>query len=151
MSKKKKIELERLNAEELKEKGSKTVSEFKAFIAKGNVIDLAVGVVMGNAFGKIISSIVNDIMMPAVGVLIGGVDFTNLSFNIKDAKIMYGNFIQNVIDFLIIAVCIFVFVKLISGLTKKHEEVAKEEPPKKDEKTQLLEEIRDLLKENQKV
>lgn len=151
MSKKKKIELEHLNAEELKDKGSKTVSEFKAFIAKGNVIDLAVGVVMGNAFGKIISSIVNDIMMPAVGVLIGGVDFTNLSFNIKDAKIMYGNFIQNVIDFLIIAVCIFIFVKLISGLTKKHEEAVVKEPPKKDEKIELLEEIRDLLKENQKV
>ncbi len=151
MPKKKKIELEHLNAEELKEKGSKTVSEFKAFIAKGNVIDLAVGVVMGNAFGKIISSIVNDIMMPAVGVLIGGVDFTNLSFNINDAKIMYGNFIQNVIDFLIIAVCIFAFVKIISGLTKKHEEAVKEELPKKDEKTELLEEIRDLLKENQKV
>lgn len=151
MAKKKKIELEHLNTEELKEKGSKTVSEFKAFIAKGNVIDLAVGVVMGNAFGKIISSIVNDIMMPAVGVLIGGVDFTNLSFNINDAKIMYGNFIQNVIDFLIIAVCIFVFVKLISGLTKKHEEAVAEEPPKKDEKLELLEEIRDLLKENQKV
>ena len=133
------------------EKGSKTMSEFKTFIARGNVVDLAVGVIIGGAFGKIVTSIVNDILMPLIGVLSGGIDFTNLSFKVGDATIAYGNFIQNVIDFLIVAACIFFIVKIIERITKKEEkieEVKLEET--KDEKTAILEEIRDLLKENNK-
>ena len=91
----------------------KMLKEFKTFIMRGNVLDLAVGVVMGGAFSKIVSSLVNDIMMPFLGVIIGGLDFSNLSSNFRNAKIMYGSFIQNIIDFLIISVCIFMFVKLV--------------------------------------
>ena len=93
------------------------IKEFKAFISKGNVVDLAVGVIIGGAFGKIVSSLVNDILMPIIGVLIGGVDFSNLSIKIGEAKITYGMFIQNVIDFLIIAFCVFLFVKVINKLS----------------------------------
>ena len=98
-----KKKMEHLNAEEIKEKSTKTISEFKSFIAKGNVIDLAVGVIIGSAFGKIVSSIVDDIIMPVIGVIIGGIDFTNLSIKVGEATITYGTFIQNIIDFLIIA------------------------------------------------
>ena len=133
--------------EEIREKGSKTISEFKAFIAKGNVIDLAVGVVIGSAFGKIITSIVNDIIMPVIGIIIGGIDFTNLTLKVGEATITYGTFIQNVIDFLIIAFCIFIMVKIISKITKKEEKEEKTEEVKKGEQVILLEEIRDLLKE----
>ena len=91
--------------EEIIKKGEKTLSEFKKFIAKGNVMDLAVGVIIGSAFGKIVSSIVDDILMPLIGVIIGGIDFSNLSIKIGEATVTYGNFIQNVIDFLIIAAC----------------------------------------------
>ena len=122
--------------------------EFKEFALKGNIMDLAVGVIIGSAFGKIVSSIVDDIIMPVSGVIIGGIDFTNLSIKVGEATITYGTFIQNIIDFLIIAICIFIFVKIIDRITKKKEEVAAEEPPKKDEQIILLEEIRDLLKEN---
>ena len=129
------------------EKGTKTISEFKSFIARGNVVDLAVGVIIGGAFGKIVTSIVNDILMPLIGILMGGIDFTSLSLKVGDATIAYGNFIQNVIDFLIVAVCIFFIVKIIERITRKEEkieEVKVEET--KDEKIVLLEEIRDLLK-----
>ena len=129
--------------EEIIKKGEKTISEFKKFIAKGNVIDLAVGVIIGSAFGKIVSSIVDDILMPLIGVIIGGINFSNLSIKIGEATITYGNFIQNVIDFLIIAVCIFFIVKIMKKFTKK-EEPAPE--PVKDPNTVLLEEIRDILK-----
>ena len=88
--------------------------EFKKFISKGNVVDLAVGVIIGGAFGKIVSSLVNDILMPIIGILIGGVDFSNLSLKIGDVRITYGMFIQNVIDFLIIAFCVFIFVKIVN-------------------------------------
>ena len=91
--------------------------EFKKFISKGNVVDLAVGVIIGGAFGKIVSSLVNDILMPIIGAIIGGIDFSDLSIKIGNAKIMYGMFIQNVIDFLIIAFCVFLFVKAINKLT----------------------------------
>ncbi len=124
------------------------VKEFKEFIARGNVVDLAVGVIVGSAFGKIVTSLVNDILMPIIGAILGGIDFTGLSLNIKDATILYGNFIQNIIDFLIVAFCIFIFVKAINTFTakaKKKEEV-KEEEPVKSEEVLLLEEIRDLLK-----
>lgn len=127
------------------------IKEFKEFISRGNVIDLAVGVIMGGAFGKIVTSLVNDIIMPLVGAIIGGINFTDLSIKIKDSNIMYGNFIQNIVDFLIIAVCIFIMVKLVNklnDLAKKKEEEKKEEIQeiKKTEEVLLLEEIRDLLK-----
>ena len=138
---------EKSKKDKILKKGGKTFDEFKEFIARGNVIDLAVGVIIGTAFGKIVSSIVDDILMPIIGVLIGGVDFTDLSIKFKDATITYGNFIQNVIDFLIIAICIFFIVKIFERFTKKQEEEAKEEEPKKEENTILLEEIRDLLKQ----
>ena len=124
------------------------LKEFKEFISRGNVIDLAVGVVVGGAFGKIVTSLVNDIIMPLVGIILGGIDFTGLTLNVKDATIAYGAFIQNIIDFLIIAACIFLFVKAINKLTKKKEEEKKEEVVVKAEDIVLLEEIRDLLKEN---
>ena len=142
----------KINSEDLKKKGGKTLQEFKDFIAKGNVLDMAVGVIMGSAFGKIVTSVVDDLLMPLIGMVIGGVNFTNLHVTIKDATITYGNFIQNVIDFLIIAICIFFMVKAISKVTKKNkEEETVEEEPKKEENIVLLEEIRDLLKEKQNV
>lgn len=128
----------------------KIISEFKEFIARGNVVDLAVGVIVGSAFGKIVTSLVNDILMPIIGVILGGIDFTNLTIKFKDATIYYGNFIQNIIDFLIVAFCIFIFVKVINTLTyKKKKEEIKEEIIK-SEQILLLEEIRDLLKKEEK-
>ena len=106
------------------------IKEFKKFISKGNVVDLAVGVIIGSAFSKIVSSLVDDILMPFIGIIIGGVDFSNLTLKIGAAKIKYGMFIQNIIDFLIIAFCVFIFVKAInklSEITKKKEEETKEE------------------------
>ena len=128
---------------ELLEKGSKSLNEFKEFISKGNVIDLAVGVIIGGAFGKIVTSVVNDILMPLIGIVIGGINFTGLTIRIKDATIYYGMFLQNVIDFLIVALCIFVFIKFINRFNKKEE--VKEEV-KVDPQIELLTEIRDLLK-----
>lgn len=128
-------------------KGNKTIKEFKQFISRGNVMDLAIGVIIGSAFGKIVTSVVNDILMQLIGIIIGGLDFTNLSIKIKDATINYGMFIQNVIDFLIVAICIFIFIKIVSKFTKKTEE---KEEVKKDEQIILLEEIRDLLKKQSK-
>ena len=129
--------------DEILNKGNKLLTEFKEFIARGNVIDLAVGVIIGTAFGKIVSSIVNDILMPIIGAIIGGIDFSGLSIKIGNAKITYGIFIQNVIDFLIVAICIFVKKDKAEEVVETVEEV------KKDEQILLLEEIRDLLK-NQK-
>ena len=123
----------------------KIFKEFKTFIERGNVIDLAVGVVIGSAFGKIVSSLVDDIIMPLIGIIIGGLDFSNLFIKVGDAKIMYGSFINNVIDFLIIAICIFIFVKLMNKFMKKKEE-EKPAPPVKSDEVKLLEEIRDLMK-----
>ena len=124
--------------------GSSLIKEFIAFISKGNVIDLAVGVVIGSAFGKIVTSLVDNIIMPLIGIILGGVNFSTLTIKVKDAVIAYGLFIQNIIDFLIIALCIFLCIKLISKFKRKKEEVVEE--PKKDEQILLLEEIRDLLK-----
>ena len=126
--------------------------EFKKFISKGNVVDLAVGVIIGGAFGKIVSSLVNDILMPIIGVLIGGVDFSNLSIKIGEAKITYGMFIQNVIDFLIIAFCVFLFVKVINKLSSIANKQAKNEEKEKIVETELsvLKEIREELKINNK-
>ena len=125
----------------------KQVDGFKAFIAKGNVIDLAVGVIIGSAFGKIVTSIVNDILMPLIGILLGGVNFTSLSLKIGDAVITYGNFLQNVLDFFIIALCVYFMVTAISAVTSKlKKEEEKKEEAKKSDEVLLLEEIRDLLK-----
>lgn len=136
-------------------KVEKELNEFKKFILRGNVLDLAVGVIIGGAFSTIVSSLVNDILMPIVGICLGGIDFKNLSLKLGDATIAYGNFIQNVIDFLIISACIFVIIKVINKLLnpvvkpKKEEEPKKEEPKKPDD-VLLLEEIRDLLKKQAK-
>ncbi|WP_396125085.1 large-conductance mechanosensitive channel protein MscL [Clostridium sp. CX1] len=129
--------------------------EFKKFAVKGNVIDLAVGVVIGGAFGKIVTSLVNDILMPIIGLLLGGINFTNLKFVIRPAKggaaeaaIKYGQFIQSVVDFLIISFSIFIFVKAIYRFKKKEEK--KEEKLQSSEEERLLAEIRDLLRDNLK-
>ena len=127
----------------------KQLDGFKEFISKGNVIDLAVGVIIGGAFGKIVSSVVNDILMPLIGIIIGGVNFTSLSFKIGDAVVTYGNFLQNVIDFLIIALCVYIMISAINKFTSKFKkEEEKKEEEKKKEEVALLEEIRDLLKKN---
>lgn len=126
-----------------KKNKNKTLKEFKEFISKGNIVDMAVGVIIGSAFGKIVSSLVNDIFMPIIGVIVGGLDFSGLKITVGSATITYGVFIQNVVDFLIIALCIFFMIKILSKF-KKHEEVKEE--PKEDENTVLLREIRDLLK-----
>lgn len=121
--------------------------DFKEFAFKGNVLDLAVAVVIGAAFGKIVSSLVENIITPLVGLLLNGVKFTSLSFKYKDTEILYGNFIQSVFDFLVIAFSIFMFVRLISKFKRKEDAVAiTEEAPPADSKEVLLEEIRDLLK-----
>ena len=123
------------------------LKEFKKFISRGNVLDMAVGVIIGGAFGKIIASLVDDIIMPLIGLALGGVDFTGLSIKVKDATITYGAFIQNVVDFLIIAFCIFLVVKAFNKLSKKEE---KKEAPAKSDEVKLLEEIRDLMKKEKK-
>lgn len=137
---------------EVNKRISKGASEFKKFIMKGDVVELAVGVIIGGAFGKIVTSLVNDILMPIIGVLIGGIDFSNLSIDFIDAKIMYGSFIQQVLDFLIISLCIFIFVKVIGKITNKKEiEEESEKENKKTDEVILLEEIRDLLKEKNNI
>lgn len=140
-----KIDTDKIKNSKITQGGASIFKEFAAFISKGNVIDLAVGVVIGGAFGKIVSSLVDDIIMPLVGIIIGGIDFSSLTLTIKDAKLSYGMFIQNIVDFLIVAACIFVFIKIINKFKRKQEEAPASEP-KKDEKVVLLEEIRDLLK-----
>lgn len=130
----------------------KLLKEFKDFALKGNVIDLAVAVVIGGAFGKIVASLVNDIIMPLIGWLLGGVSFTDLKYvitpasgDVAEAAIYYGAFIQTIVDFLIIAFSIFLFIKLFSVAKKKKEE-APPAPPAPAPEVVLLEEIRDLLK-----
>ena len=139
------------------------IKDFKAFAMKGNVIDMSVGVIIGGAFGKIVTSLVNDIIMPLVGNLIGGMDFKDLKWVFKSeivdgeekiiSALTYGNFIQNVVDFLIIALSIFVTIRVITKLTekkKKEEAAAPAAPapaPKPSNEEVLLTEIRDLLKE----
>ena len=122
----------------------KSLGEFRTFISRGNVVDMAVGVIIGGAFGKIVSSLVNDVLMPLIGTIMGGLDCSNLSIKIKDATIAYGSFIQSIVDFLIIAACIFMMVKFFEKF--KHKEQEKKEEPKKSDEVILLEEIRDLLK-----
>lgn len=128
------------------------IKEFKEFAVRGNVIDMAVGVVIGSAFGKIVSSLVSDVMMPVIGVITGGINFTDFKIVLKEAHgevaavtLNYGSFIQTTIDFIIIAFCIFVAIKAINKL--KREKLKTEEAPKEpSEDIQLLREIRDALK-----
>ena len=129
------------------------LKEFKEFAFKGNVIDLAVGVIIGGAFGKIVASLVNDVLMPIIGIMLGGINFTNLKFvitpaseNVAESAIYYGKFFQSIVDFLIIAISVFFFARLISLAKKKEEIVEKVAEPVKTNEVLLLEEIRDLLK-----
>jgi len=142
----------------------KILKEFKEFAMKGNVIDLAIGIIIGAAFGKIISSLVNDVIMPPIGLLVGGIDFKDIAIGMKDAvtdpatgqvlkeavTIKIGNFIQTIVDFLIVAFAIFMMVKGINNLSrKKAKEIAEQVPPPPPEPSKsetLLTEIRDLLK-----
>jgi large conductance mechanosensitive channel len=128
------------------------MSEFKSFAMRGNVIDMAVGIVIGGAFGKIVSSFVNDVLMPPIGILVGGMDFKDLAIVLKEASgdvaavtLNYGSFIQTVLDFIIIAFAIFMVVKAMNNLKKKEEE-APAAPPKPSAEVELLTEIRDALK-----
>jgi large conductance mechanosensitive channel len=124
------------------------IEEFKAFAVKGNVIDLAVAVVIGAAFGKIVSSLVENIVMPLIGILLGGVDFKSYSLKVGEAVITYGVFLQNVFDFLIIALAIFVAVKALRKLQKKEEKKEEAKPKEPSEEVKLLTEIRDSLRRN---
>lgn len=133
----------------------KLVEEFKTFALKGNVVDMAVGIIIGGAFGKIVSSLVNDVIMPPIGLLVGGVNFTELSVIMKEAvgdtpavTLNYGNFIQVVFDFLIVAFAIFMMIKGMNSLKKREEAApaAPPAPPAPTKEEQLLTEIRDLLK-----
>ena len=128
------------------------MSEFKSFAMRGNVIDMAVGIVIGGAFGKIVSSFVNDVLMPPIGMMMGGVDFSDLAVVLKEASgdvaavtLNYGSFIQTVVDFLIIAFAIFTVIKAMNNMKKKEEE-APAAPPKPSAEVELLTEIRDSLK-----
>ena len=132
------------------------LSEFKAFAVKGNVVDMAVGIIIGAAFGKIVSSFVGDVVMPPIGLLIGGVDFSDLAITLKAAEgdipavvLSYGKFLQTVLDFVIVAFAIFMGVKVINRL-KREEAAAPAEPPAPTKDQELLTEIRDLLKNQQK-
>ncbi|AQY41175.1 MULTISPECIES: large conductance mechanosensitive channel protein MscL [Bacillus] len=122
-------------------------NEFKKFAFKGNVVDLAVGVVIGAAFGKIVSSLVKDIITPLLGMVLGGVNFTDLHFGYGKSAVMYGNFIQTIFDFLIIAASIFMFIKVFNKLTSKKEDEKEEKIPEPTKEEVLLGEIRDLLKQ----
>ncbi|WP_044639901.1 large conductance mechanosensitive channel protein MscL [Risungbinella massiliensis] len=121
-------------------------SEFKQFALKGNVVDLAVGVIIGAAFGKIVTSLVNDMIMPLLGLLVGGINFTDLHITVGSAVVKYGNFVQSVLDFVIVAFSIFVFIKLFSKLKRREEQEEEQEALKPSREEELLSEIRDLLK-----
>lgn len=143
------------------------MKEFKTFILKGNIIDMAVGVIIGGAFSKIVTSLVNDILMPLLGALTGGASFNTLKFvihpavivegetKVEEAAILYGSFLQNILDFLIIGICMFFMIKAVAVVSSRfhHEEEAKEETPAPAGPTQeeLLAEIRDLLKEKKDI
>lgn len=121
------------------------VQEFKEFAMKGSLIDMAVGIIIGAAVGKMVSTLVENVLMPLIGIFMGGVDFSGLSITVGDAAIGYGAFIQAMIDFLIVAFVIFMILKFINNLKRKQEEEEEETPPAED--VQLLTEIRDLLKQ----
>lgn len=143
-------EKKKIDLNKIKNKGTGFFGEFKKFISRGNVIDLAIGVIIGNAFSKIVTSLTNNILMPLVGVMIGGFDFNGLTVNIsvwgREVCLKYGEFIQNTVDFLITAFCIFVVIKVMNSIFAKKEEKKEETKPAKSDEVVLLEEIRDLLK-----
>lgn len=129
------------------------VQEFKDFAVKGNMVDMAVGIIIGGAFGKIVSSLVNDVFMPALGLLVGGVDFSNLKLVLKEsapgipaATLNYGMFVQTVFDFTIVAFAIFMLVKAMNNIRKKQQAVVEASPPAPTNEEKLLMEIRDALK-----
>lgn len=123
--------------------------EFKKFAMKGNVMDLAVAVIIGGAFSAIVTSLVNDLIMPMIGVLLGGLKISSLAYQIGEAAIKYGSFLQSIVDFLIISMSIFVFIQLINKFKKKEAPVEEATaPPEPSPEEQLLTEIRDLLKES---
>ena len=136
------------------------VKEFKEFAMRGNVVDMAVGIIIGGAFGKIVSSLVNDVIMPPLGLLIGGVNFTDLKITIKPESVdaagqavkavtlNWGNFVQVIFDFLIVAFAIFMVIKGMNSLKKKEEPATPPAPPAPSKEEELLSEIRDLLKKN---
>jgi large conductance mechanosensitive channel len=133
------------------------LNEFKTFAIRGNVIDMAVGIIMGAAFGKIVSSLVNDIIMPPIGAIVGGVNFNELAFILRDATetatavtVNYGQFLQTIVDFLIISAAIFVAVKIINKLQKQKQEEVAAEPPLPAPEIVLLTDIRNLLADNLK-
>ena len=141
----------------VKEKATGLVQEFKTFISRGNVIDMAVGVIIGSAFTAIVNSLVKDVVMPVISVITGGVDFTDWKYvitpgteEVAECAVLYGQFIQNIINFLLIAVVVFAMVKIINSLKRKKKEEEKPEtppaPPAPPEDVVLLREIRDLLK-----
>ena len=150
-----------MEKKEVKEKSKGFVKEFGEFIKKGNVVDMAVGVVIGSAFGAIVTSLVNDIIMPVISLITGGLDFSNWfvaldgnsyatleeATNAGAATLNYGNLISVIINFVIVAFCIFLVVKAMNRLKRKEEEKP-EEAPKKSDEVVLLEDIRDLLKKN---
>lgn len=140
-----------VNPEMAKKSVKKGMGEFKEFISRGNVVDMAVGVIIGSAFGKIVTSLVEKILMPIIGVLLGGLDFSDLSIKVGNAKVGYGAFIQAIVDFIIVAFCLFIIVKVMNKLQdavkkdKVDEAIEKEQENDKKE-IELLTEIRDLLK-----
>lgn len=118
------------------------MKEFREFAMKGNVVDLAVGVIIGGAFGKIVSSLVSDVLMPSIGLLVGHIDFSTLALTVGDSSIPFGLFLQSVVDFVIVAFCIFLIIKQINRFKKE----APAEAPKTSDEVRLLTEIRDALK-----
>lgn len=138
------------NLKKLNEKSTGFFNEFKKFISRGNVMDLAVGVIVGSAFTSIVTSLSNNLLLPLIGVVIGGLNFKKLSVNFtawgNEVTLNYGLFIQSIVDFLITAFCVFLIVKILNKVFEKKEEEKKEEAPVKSDEVKLLEEIRDLLK-----
>lgn len=120
-------------------------AEFKSFLFKGNIVDLAVAVVIGAAFGKIVTSVVNDFIMPLVGIMLGGIDLTSLMVSVGDADITYGNLLQAMVNFTVIALCVFLLLRAVQKLQKKKEEEEEQKEPEISEEVKLLQEIRDAL------
>lgn len=123
------------------------IEEFKAFAIKGNIMDLAIAVIIGTAFNKIVSSLVDAIIMPIIGIFIGGIDFSNLTFTFGKVSLKYGQFIQNVVDFFIIAFVVFMVVKGMNRFRRPQTAVVKDEPKEPSEEVKLLTEIRDVLRQ----
>lgn len=137
------------NEHKFEKKTKGFLSEFKEFISRGNVMDMAVGVIIGGAFTTIVTSLVNDILMPLIGIISGGVDLSGLAITVDGAVLQYGMFLQNIVNFLIVAFCMFAVIKSINSLSKLHkkEEEAAAEPPAESDEVKILKEIRDYLAE----